>query len=67
MREKALDFARPTANSQSQEEFVSVLLKICLKSKKNFFAYNENTTAFPEEKEVLLQEGLKFLIGEKTK
>ena len=60
LKEAALNFARPPAKSQSQEELVSVLLKICLKSKNNFFAYNEKTTAFPEEKEVLLQEGLKF-------
>jgi hypothetical protein len=46
---------------------VSVLLKICLKSKNNFFVYNKETTAFPEEKEVLLQEGLEFFIGKKTK
>jgi hypothetical protein len=41
---------------------VSVLLKIELKKNKNFFIYGENTHAFPDEKEVLLQEGLKFII-----
>ena len=50
-----------------QKEFVSVLLKIELKSNKNFFIYDENTTAFPREKEVLLQEGLEFKIISKTK
>ncbi len=46
---------------------MSVLLKIELKTKKNFFIYDENTHAFPQEKEVLLQEGLEFKIVEKTK
>jgi len=29
-----------------------------MKTKNNFFVYDENTHAFPEEREVLLQEGL---------
>ena len=46
---------------------MSVLLKIEIKSNKNFFIYDENTHAFPNEEEVLLQEGLKFKIVEKKK
>jgi hypothetical protein len=43
-------------------EYVSVLLKIELKKRTNFFVYDAESHAFPEEKEVLLQEGLKFVI-----
>jgi hypothetical protein len=46
---------------------VSVLLKIELKSNKNLFIYDENTHAFPDEKEALFQEGLEFKIIGKTK
>jgi len=46
---------------------VSVLLKIEVKSKNNFFIYDENTHAFPNEREALFQEGLAFKIIEKTK
>ncbi len=46
---------------------MSVLLKIEIKSKKNIFIYDEYTHAFPEEKEVLFQEGLEFKIISKTK
>ena len=45
---------------------MSVLLKIELKTNKNFFIYDENTHAFPHEKEVLFQEGLEFKIIGKT-
>jgi hypothetical protein len=38
-----------------------------MKTKKNFFVYDENTHAFPEEREALLQEGLEFKIKNKTK
>ena len=38
-----------------------------MKTKKNFFVYDENTHAFPDEKEALFQEGLEFKIVEKTK
>ena len=41
---------------------MGVLLKIELKKKHNFFVYNEETSAFPNEQEVLLQEGLEFKI-----
>ncbi len=44
-----------------------MLLKIELKDNKNFYIYEENDHAFPNEQEVLLQEGLKFKIVEKTK
>ena len=53
-KDVALDFAKPPENDENQEEFVSVLLKIELKSNKNFFIYDENTHAFPDEKEVIL-------------
>ena len=46
---------------------MSILLKIEIKSNKNFFIYDENTHAFPDEKEALFQEGLEFKIVEKTK
>ena len=42
-------------------------MKIELVANKNFFKYDAETTAFPEEKEVLLQEGLKFKILSKQK
>jgi hypothetical protein len=57
----------PQEISENQEDFVSVLLKIKLNSKKNFFIYDENTHAFPDEKEALFQEGLEFKIIDKTK
>ena len=63
----ALDFAKPLKENESQETFISVLLKIELKSNKNFFIYDEYTHAFPNEKEALFQEGLEFKIVEKTK
>ncbi len=37
-----------------------------MKKNKNFFVFDENTHAFPEEKEALLQEGLEFNIIGKT-
>ena len=66
-KDEALRFAKPSEKDENQKDFVSVLLKIELKSNKNFFIYNENTHAFPEEKEVLFQEGLEFKIISKTK
>ena len=39
-----------------------MLLKIELQQKKNFFIYDQETSAYPNEQEVLLQEGLKFKI-----
>ena len=48
----------PPKNAENQEDLVSVLLKIELKTKNNFFIYNKDTHAFPKEKEALLQEGL---------
>ena len=63
----ALNFAKPPEKDENKEDFVSVLLKIELKSNKNFFIYDENTHAFPHEKEALFQEGLQFKIKEKTK
>ena len=66
-KDEALRFAQPTSKDKNREDFVSVLLKIELKSNKNFFIYDENTHAFPEEKEVLFQEGLEFKIISKTK
>jgi hypothetical protein len=57
----ALKFANPTFDKENPE-IVSVILKIELTTNKNFFKYDENTHAFPDEKEVLLQEGLKFKI-----
>ena len=62
-----MNFAKPPQKDENQEGFVSVLLKIEIKSNKNFFIYDENTHAFPEEKEALLQEGLEFKIIDKTK
>ncbi len=41
---------------------MSVLLKIELKHRKNFFIYDGRNTAFKNEQEVILQEGLKFKI-----
>ena len=41
---------------------MSVLLKIELKHRKNFFIYHGSDSAYPEEQEVILQEGLKFKI-----
>ena len=39
-----------------------------MKKNKNFFVFDENTHAFPEESEALLQEGLEFkIIGKKMK
>ena len=46
---------------------MSVFFKIELQTKNNFFEYNKDTHAFPDEQEVLLQEGLKFKIIEKNK
>ena len=42
-------------------------MKIELKKNNNFFIYDENTHAFPIEKEALFQEGLEFKIVGKTK
>ena len=66
-KDEALNFAKPSTKEENQEDFVSVLLKIELKSNKNFFIYDKNTHAFPHEREVLLQEGLEFKILEKSK
>ena len=44
----ALKFANPTFDEENPE-IVSVILKIELTTNKNFFKYNEETTAFPEE------------------
>ncbi len=41
---------------------MSVLLKIELKHRKNFYIYEGRNSAFQTEQEVLLQEGLKFKI-----
>ena len=57
-KDSALNFAKPPKNDENDKEFVSVLLKIELKTNKNFFVYDENTHAFPDEKEALFQEGL---------
>jgi len=40
-------------------------LKIELKHRRNFFIYDKNNSAFVNEEEVILQEGLKFEIMEK--
>ena len=45
-------------------DHIGVLLKIELRQNKNYFVYDEETSAFPREKEVLLQEGLTFQIIE---
>ena len=45
-------------------DHIGVLLKIELRQNKNYFVYDEETSAFPTEKEVLLQEGLTFQIIE---
>ena len=66
-KDEALNFAKPSTKEENQEDFVSVLLKIELKSNKNFFIYDKNTHAFPHEREFLLQEGLEFKILEKSK
>ena len=66
-KDAALDFAKPPDKDENQEGLVSVLLKIEIKNKNNFFIYDENTHAFPSEKEVLLQEGLEFKIVSKIK
>ena len=77
-KDEALDFAKPTekkkdlnfinpGEDKNQKDFVSVLLKIEIKTNKNFFIYDENTHAFPNEKEALFQEGLEFKIIGKTK
>ena len=57
----ALKFADPTFEVENSE-IVSVILIIELATNQNYFKYDENTHAFPDEKEVLLQEGLKFII-----
>jgi len=44
----ALKFANPTFDEENPE-IVSVILKIELATDKNFFKYNKETTAFPEE------------------
>ena len=36
-----------------EEDYVSVLLKIEIKSNKNFFIYDKHTHAFPHERETL--------------
>ena len=38
------------------------MLKIELKNRKNFFIYEGSNSAFSDEQEVILQEGLKFKI-----
>ena len=65
-KDEALDFAKPPEDD-SQIGFVSILLKIEIKSNMNFFIYDENTHAFPHEKEALFQEGLEFKIIEKNR
>ena len=52
--EAALNFAKPPENAKKLKEFVSVILKIEMKKNKNFFVFDENTHAFPEESEALL-------------
>ena len=63
-KNSALSFAEvlKRKDSQIQNDFISVLLKIELKRNKNFFINDEYTHAFPDE-----QEGLKFKIVDKTK
>ena len=63
-KEQALKFADPTFDPEINPDKVSVLLKIELKHRKNFYIY-ENCSAFRNEQEVLLQEGLKFKIVDK--
>lgn len=58
----ALEFA-DSSYQFCDKKCVGVLLKIELKKKQNFFVYNEETSAFPNEEEVLLQEGLEFKIN----
>ena len=51
--DEALDFAKPSEEDYIEEDYVSVLLKIEIKSNKNFFIYDKNTHAFPHERETL--------------
>ena len=62
-----MSFAKPPNNDNIKKDFISVLLKIELKERKNFFIYDESTSAFDNEREALLQEGLKFKIIKKEK
>ena len=41
------------------------MLKIELKHRKNFYIYDKDSSAFKNEQEVILQEGLKFKIVDK--
>ena len=61
----ALKFADPTIDIEENPDNISVLLKIELKHKKNFFIYDSSVSAFKDEKEVILQEGLKLKIVDK--
>ena len=61
-KDTALNFANPARYEPDNPDIVSVLLKIELKHRKNFFIYEGRTSAFQTEQEVLLQEGLKFKI-----
>ena len=39
---------------------ISVLLRIKLNQNKNFWICDQKTSAFPEEQQVILQDGLTF-------
>ena len=48
-KEAALTFANPAKYEPDNPEIVSVLLKIELKHRKNFFIYDGSDTAFGDE------------------
>ena len=50
----ALSFADPSFYPEVNSDSISVLLKIELKHRKNFFIYEESVSAFSEEQEVIL-------------
>ena len=64
-KEQALNFADPTSDPEINPDIVSVLLKIELEHRKNFYIYDGDSSAFKNEQEVILQEGLKFKIVDK--
>ena len=66
-KDEALSYAKPHEKDEIQDSFLSVLLQIELKSNRNFYIYDRNSSAFPHEREVIFQEGLQFKIIEKTK
>merc|ERR1712127_1100629 len=61
----ALQFAKPTQDSSKSKDLQSVLFAICLQNWSGFNGFRMNSAlygAHPEEKEIMLQEGVPMAV-----